>query len=80
MTRPWCRSRGQHDATTAQVIVAWHIAHGFVVIPKSISRERIVANAAGARIELTAAEVAAIDGLSAAARVGSSRRFGRNSR
>ena len=23
----------EHDATTTQVIVAWHIAHGFVVIP-----------------------------------------------
>ena len=57
------------------MIVAWHIAHGFVVIPKSSRRERIVANAAGARIELTTAEVAAIDGLSAAARVGSSRRL-----
>jgi 2,5-diketo-D-gluconate reductase A len=70
----------EHDATTAQVIVAWHIAHGFVVIPKSSRRERIVANAAGARIELTAAEVAAIDGLSAPGRVGSLRRFGRTSR
>jgi 2,5-diketo-D-gluconate reductase A len=70
----------EHDATAAQVIVAWHIAHGFVVIPKSSRRERIVANAAGARIELRAAEVTAIDGLSAAARVGSSRRFGRTSR
>jgi 2,5-diketo-D-gluconate reductase A len=70
----------EHDATTAQVIVAWHIAHGFVVIPKSSRRERIVANAAGARIELTAAEVTAIDGLSAAARLRSSRRFGRTSR
>jgi diketogulonate reductase-like aldo/keto reductase len=57
---------GQHDATTAQVIVAWHIAHGFVVIPKSVRRERIVANAEGARIDLTADEVAAIDGLSSA--------------
>ena len=26
----------EHDATTAQVIVAWHVAHGFVVIPKSV--------------------------------------------
>jgi 2,5-diketo-D-gluconate reductase A len=66
----------QHDATTAQVIVAWHIAHGFVVIPKSARRERIASNAAGARIPLTAEEVMAIDGLSRAARVGSSRRFG----
>jgi 2,5-diketo-D-gluconate reductase A len=52
-----------HDATAAQVIVAWHVAHGFVVIPKSVRRERIEANAAGARIELTDDEVAAIDGL-----------------
>jgi 2,5-diketo-D-gluconate reductase A len=64
----------RHDATTAQVIVAWHIAHGFVVIPKSVRRERIVANAAGARIQLTPEEVAAIDGLSTGARAGS-RRF-----
>jgi diketogulonate reductase-like aldo/keto reductase len=55
---------GQHDATAAQVIVAWHIAHGFVVIPKSVRRERIVGNAEGARINLTGDEVAAIDGLS----------------
>ena len=52
-----------HDATTAQVIVAWHVAHGFVVIPKSSRRERIEANAAGARIELTTDEVSSIDGL-----------------
>src|SRR5215217_2674766 len=39
----------EYEATTAQVIVAWHVAHGFVVIPKSVHRERIVANAAGAR-------------------------------
>jgi 2,5-diketo-D-gluconate reductase A len=67
---------GRHDATTAQVIVAWHIAHGFVVIPKSVRRERIVANAAGARIKLTAEEVAAIDGLASVGRAGSRRRFG----
>jgi 2,5-diketo-D-gluconate reductase A len=66
----------QRDATTAQVIVSWHVAHGFVVIPKSVRRERIVANAAGARITLTAEEVAAIDGLSRAAKTGSRRRFG----
>jgi 2,5-diketo-D-gluconate reductase A len=71
---------GQHDATTAQVIVAWHIAHGFVVIPKSVRRERIVSNAAGARITLTAEEVAAIDELSSVGKLGSSRRSRRFSR
>ena len=63
----------RHDATAAQVIVAWHIAHGFVVIPKSVRRERIVANAAGVRIELTPEDVAMIDNLSHARGVGSSR-------
>jgi 2,5-diketo-D-gluconate reductase A len=52
-----------HDATTAQVIVAWHVAHGYVVIPKSTRRERIEANAAGARIELSPEEVTALDHL-----------------
>ena len=66
----------RHDATTAQVIVAWHIAHGFVVIPKSVRQERIVANAAGVRLQLSEDEVAAIDGLSSVVRTGSRRRFG----
>ncbi len=55
---------GAHDATPAQVIVAWHLRHGFVVIPKSTQRERIIANAAGAGVELSDSEVASIDGLS----------------
>ena len=46
------------------MIVAWNVAHGFVVIPESVRPERIVADAAGARIELTREEVTAIDGLS----------------
>lgn len=53
-----------HDATTAQVIIAWHVQHGIVVIPKSSRRERIVANAEGAQLQLTDDEVDALDGLS----------------
>ncbi|MFJ3380327.1 aldo/keto reductase [Curtobacterium sp. NPDC090217] len=52
-----------HDVDTAQVIVAWHVAHGFVVIPKSSQPERIASNAAGARVELADDEVDRIDGL-----------------
>ena len=74
----------RHDATTAQVIVAWHVAHGFVVIPKSVRVERIVSNAAGARIRLTAEEVSAIDSLSRVAgpdpRAGSVRFSGERAR
>jgi 2,5-diketo-D-gluconate reductase A len=52
-----------HDATSAQIVIAWHVAHGFVVIPKSVHRERIVANAAGVQIDLSPEEVAGIDAL-----------------
>jgi len=53
----------RHDASSAQVIIAWHVQHGFVVIPKTTKPERMIGNAAGARIELTSDEVAAIDAL-----------------
>ena len=56
-----------HDATVAQVIIGWHVQHQFVVIPKSTKQERIVANAAGARVQLTDEEISAIDGLAGSA-------------
>jgi len=43
------------------VVIAWHIAHGFVVIPKSARRERILGNGEAIRIPLTVQEVEAID-------------------
>ncbi|GAA4519300.1 aldo/keto reductase [Brachybacterium paraconglomeratum] len=52
-----------HGATPAQVILAWHLASGFITIPKSVTPSRIVENLAAAELELTADEVAAIDGL-----------------
>ena len=52
-----------HGATPAQVVLAWHLAHGIVTIPKSVTPSRIVENLAAAELELTADEVAAIDAL-----------------
>ena len=52
-----------HGATPAQAVLAWHLAHGFVTIPKSVTSWRIVENLAAAELQLTAAEIAAIDGL-----------------
>lgn len=52
-----------HGASPAQVVLAWHLAHGIVTIPKSVTPSRIVENLAAAELELTADEVAAIDGL-----------------
>ena len=50
-------------ATPAQVIVRWHLEHDVVVIPKSTNAERIRSNAQVAGLELTADDVAALDGL-----------------
>ncbi|NMA78178.1 MAG: aldo/keto reductase [Actinomycetales bacterium] len=52
-----------HGATPAQAVLAWHLAHGFVTIPKSVTSWRIVENLAAAELQLTAEEIAAIDGL-----------------
>ncbi|WP_394213909.1 aldo/keto reductase [Brachybacterium vulturis] len=52
-----------HGASPAQVVLAWHLAHGIVTIPKSVTPSRIVENLAAAELRLTAAEVAAIDQL-----------------
>jgi diketogulonate reductase-like aldo/keto reductase len=49
--------------TPAQVIVRWHLQHEVVVIPKSTKAERIRANADVAGFELTADDMATLDGL-----------------
>src|SRR5699024_5419347 len=52
-----------HDASPAQVVLAWHLAHGIVTIPKSVTPARIVENLAAAELTLTSEEIAAIDEL-----------------
>ena len=53
----------RHGVTTRQVVLRWHIDHGFVVIPKSSNPARIAANFDVFGFALTAAEVARIDTL-----------------
>jgi 2,5-diketo-D-gluconate reductase A len=52
-----------HGKTPAQVILRWHVEHGFVVIPRSARRERIEENYSIFDFELTADEVRQLDGL-----------------
>jgi 2,5-diketo-D-gluconate reductase A len=52
-----------HDVSTAQVLLRWHLDHGFVAIPKSVTPERIAANFAVTGFSLTDDEVARIDAL-----------------
>lgn len=53
----------KYGKTPAQIIVRWHVEHGFVVIPKSARRERIVANVDVLDFELSADDVARLDAL-----------------
>jgi diketogulonate reductase-like aldo/keto reductase len=49
--------------TTAQVILRWHLQHEVVAIPKSVSEERIVANADLGGFELSVEDMALLDSL-----------------
>jgi diketogulonate reductase-like aldo/keto reductase len=52
-----------HGVTPAQVVLRWHVEHGFVVIPKSADPGRIRANLDVFGFTLTADEVAGLDAL-----------------
>lgn len=58
------------DATPAQVIIAWHIARGFVVLPKSVTPSRIAENFAAAEVQLTEADMGEIAALDRGMRTG----------
>jgi len=49
--------------TPAQVIIRWHLEHGFVVIPKSEQPERVRSNADVGDFSLTPDDVEALDSL-----------------
>lgn len=53
-------------ATPAQVVIRWHIDHGFVVIPKSAHAERIRENADVGELRLSPEDLAALDSVSTA--------------
>lgn len=55
-----------HGVDAGQVIIAWHLAIGNVVIPKSVTPERIVSNFAAAGLELTGEEIEKINALDSA--------------
>jgi len=60
-----------HGVSPAQVVIRWHLQSGIIVFPKTNSRERMAANFDVFGFELTAEEMAAIDGLDRGLRVGS---------
>ena len=53
----------RHDASAARVVIAWHLAKGFGVIPKAGSADHLADNFAAMQLTLTDDEIAAIDAL-----------------
>jgi len=52
-----------HGTSAAQVLLAWGLACGTAVIPKSVRPERLAANLAATQLQLTPAEIGTINAL-----------------
>lgn len=52
-----------HSTTAAQVIIAWHLANGIIVFPKSVTEERIASNFKALELKLSPEEIEKINGL-----------------
>jgi len=57
---------GRHGKTPVQVILRWHMQQGVIAIPKSVTEERVAQNIDIFDFELSADDLAAIDGLEVA--------------
>lgn len=53
----------KHRASPAQVVIAWHLAHGLSVLPKSADPGRLRENFGGQELKLDGDDLAAIDAL-----------------
>jgi diketogulonate reductase-like aldo/keto reductase len=60
----------KHGRTPAQIVLRWHLEHGFSAIPKSVRADRIAENFDVFGFSLPAEEVAAIDALDTGVRSG----------
>ena len=52
-----------HEKTSAQILGRWCVQHGFVYVPKSVKKERMIENAQVFDFELTSEEMARLDNL-----------------
>ena len=62
----------EYGRTPAQIILRWEIQSGIIVIPKSVHRERIIANSRIFDFQLKPEDMAKMDGLNKDERFGPS--------
>ncbi|MGC9436750.1 aldo/keto reductase [Streptomyces sp. WG5] len=67
---PIVRISGSHGVSPAQVVLRWHLQSGNIVIPKSVTPERIRQNVDVFGFELSDADMSAIAGLDRGLRTG----------
>ncbi len=60
----------QHGRTPAQIILRWHVQSGFIVIPKSVTPQRIQENLALFDFELSENDMQVIEGMETGHRIG----------
>ncbi|KAJ5031550.1 Aldo/keto reductase [Bipolaris maydis] len=53
----------KYSCTPAQLLVRWSVQHGYVALPKSVKKERMIENAQVGGFEIEAADVEAMDAL-----------------
>ncbi|MCJ1315201.1 hypothetical protein MMC15_000517 [Xylographa vitiligo] len=53
----------KYSCTPAQLLVRWSLQHGYVPLPKSVTKERIVANAEIGGFEIGQEDMSTMDGL-----------------
>ena len=71
LTEPTLLHLGKkYGKTPAQIIIRWHLQNDLIVIPKSVTPERIVENISVADFELSFSDLKAIDALNLNERTG----------
>lgn len=58
----------KHDATVAQVLIAWGLARGVMMIPKTVNEVRLVENFSASNVKLDESDILKINGLNAGRR------------
>ncbi|KAK0800303.1 hypothetical protein LTR75_008923 [Friedmanniomyces endolithicus] len=53
----------KYGCTSGQLMVRWSLQHGYVPLPKSVRKERIIENSQVGGFEISAEDVKAMDGL-----------------